>query len=312
MLLYTLVLRLYSFLNPTIYSTTEDTTALAELLLSGIGNFAWIHSILACLMCYVIGVLMSQLANKGRIFKKQNLYPGFFFVIFSSLVADFQVLSPALIASLLFVFFVQACMKIYRNHYSALDIFNVGLFAALATLIYVHFSILLVASFIGLLYFKSTSLKDILKLLFGALSAFIICISLCYYFDLFSFDFLNDLGRSKYLFSADYLTIERCSLILALGLFLIIGIISYDSYQKKKIIDARKKITFLYILLVFLLPIPLIFNSSDIYSFLGLCVIVSFFAGLAMDYYNNILFTETLHLALLVILFGFQFNLINL
>ena len=309
---YTVALRAYSFLNPNIFNISEDTTVFSRLLLNGIGNNPLIHSILACLLCYAIAALISYVANQGRIFQKQNLYPSFIFVLLSSLIADFQVLSPALIASLVLVFFIQACMKIYRKHNSTLNIFNVGFFASLAILIYTPFTILVLPAFFGLLYFKSIGLKDVLKLISGAMSVIVTCTAVYYFFDLFSFDFLDNLGRSKYIFASNYWTSERIALGATICVFFIIGLVCYDRFQKKKIIDARKKIGFIFLMVFFLLPVPFLFHSSDIYFLLGLCVIISFIAGLTFDYFKNVLFTETIHLLLLVILFGFQFNLINL
>lgn len=305
---YTIVIRLYSILHPSAYELSDQDTVLTNFIFNYLGQNAWVNTITSILLCYASALLLNHIVNKSRFFNRQTLYPAFFFVILCSFLKEFQTITPALVGILFFVLFLRASMKLYRNALNALQVFNVGFFAIVASLIYTPLCLLVLASLITIGYFMAVNPKDYLKLLLGMACGLSIAISLYYYFDLLSFSFLDDLGRSQFLFSSKEWSPDRMANLGIIVVILLIGIVNYDKFLKKKIIDARKKIAFLFIVLFFLILSPVLIKTTSIYYLQALSVIASLFLALLIDSRNNNVLAEFFHLTILILLFGFQFN----
>jgi len=293
-----------------VYLQKENDSVIATLLLNLFGDNPIVHSVLASLIICSVAIIIGRLSNKYRLFSRQNLYSAYFFVLLASFTSEIQVLSPALISLLFVTLFIRSCLNIYRYHLSGYEVFNIGVFASLAALIYPPFIILTVVALIAVLFFVGFNLKDVLKLIFGIISILIIAFSIFFFFELGDSNYLDHFGRSIYLFSSSYWNSDRIIYFAVIGLFSSLGIIGYYNFLKKKIIDARKKISFLYFILFFMFITPLFFVNTDIYYILGIAVITSFFIGLFLDGYRNNIGAEMIHLILLIALFSIQFNLL--
>ena len=309
---YTIIIRIHSFLHPEVYNVSEHDSSLARLIFSTIGTNSLLHSILSSAIVVTLALLLGIFSNKYRLFKRPSLYPSFFFVILVSITSEIQQLSPALISLLFLVLFLRSCLKIYRYHLSGSEVFNIGVFTVISALIYPPYTILIVIALVAVVFFIGFNIKDLLRLSFGVFSILIIVISMFFYFDILSLEHLISFGRSRYLFSVNYWIPERIIFAIIITSILGLGFLSYYNFLKKKIIDARKKITFLYIFVIFLLPVPFIFSGTDIYYLMGLCMVGAIFVALFLDGFINNIAAEFIHLSLLLILFGLQFNLFGI
>ncbi|MEE9374092.1 MAG: DUF6427 family protein [Saprospiraceae bacterium] len=309
---YTLIVRAHSLLYPKVYEVSSDDSILSRWILSMLGENALFHSILSALLIYCVAVIVANLSNKYRIFQKQNLYGAFFFVLLASLIAEVQMLTPALLGLLFFTLYLKSCMTIYRYHFKEFEIFNVGLFAMLAGLVYPPLMMLLFASLFVILFFEGVDTKAFLLLILGMVSTAIIVLSLFYFFDLYTFSDEGTLGLSKVITGKTYWVWDRIFYCGVVFFWVLFGLAKFYSFQKKKIIDARKRISFLALLTILLVIIPFFFIGSDIHFLLILSLMASFSIALYFDSLKNNIIVEMIHLLLIITLFGFQFNWINI
>lgn len=309
---YTFVLRVHSLLYPQLYQVTEDDSFLTQWIFSILGDNAFFHSILAALLVYIIAVIIGTLANRFRLFQRQNLFVSYFFVILASLINEVQVLSPVLIALVFFTLYLRSCLMIYRYHLSDFEIFNMGLFAMLAGLIYSPLLMLLFASLFVVLFFEGVNIKAFLLLLMGIAASAIIVYSVFYFFDLITSTGIQTLGLSKVISNLEYWTFDRMVYGGVILFSVIFGISRYYSFLKKKVIDARKRITFLFLTTILMMITPIFFIGADIHFLLILALMSSFFIAFYFDGKRNNFLVESIHMFLLIILFGFQFNIISI
>ena len=309
---YTFIVRAHSLIYPQLYEIGEDDSFLAKWIFSWLGENALLHSIISVLLVYAIAVIVAVLANKYRLFQRQNLFSAYFFVLLASLISEIQVLSPVLIALGFFTLYIRSCMMIYRNHLNVFEIFNMGLFALLSGMLYPPFMMLIIASFFVILFFEGFDVKAFLLLILGVLAMAIIIYSFFYFFDIpFSTD-TETLGMSRVLSDGSYWVFDRILYVSIVMLLMLFGLSSYYTFLKKKIIDARKRITFLFLITILMSVIPFLFVATDIYFLLVLALLGSLFIAFYLDGLRNNVLVETIHLILIIILFGFQFSFINI
>ena len=308
---YTFVLRLHSLMYPQLYIVTQDDSFFTNWIYSLLGENALVHSIVAALMVYAIAVIIGVLANKFRLFQRPNLYASYFFVLLASLISEVQMLSPVLLALLFFALYIRSCMMIYRYHLRDFEIFNMGLFAMMAGLLYSPFLMLLFASLFVVLFFEGVNIKSFLLLIMGMLATAIIIYSTFYFFDILATKEVETLGLSKIISDSSYWVFERVMYTAIILAFVIFGSSRYYSFLKKKIIDARKRITFLFLLTILMSITPIFFIGTDVHFLLILALLSSFFLAFFFDGRRNTILVEVIHFALLIVLFGFQFNIIT-
>ncbi|MDG2449203.1 MAG: hypothetical protein P8M34_06180, partial [Saprospiraceae bacterium] len=106
---YTFIVRAHSLIYPQLYEIGEDDSFLAKWIFSWLGENALLHSIISVLLVYAIAVIVAALANKYRLFQRQNLFSAYFFVLLASLISEIQVLSPVLIALGFFTLYIRSC-----------------------------------------------------------------------------------------------------------------------------------------------------------------------------------------------------------
>lgn len=306
---YTIAIRIHSLLHPQLYQTSESDTISAKFVLNLLGHSPIVHSIISLLLIYLCGVLIAQMANSYRIFQRQNLYPAYFFVILASLTSELQILSPALLAVVFFVLFISCSLMIYRKALTGTEIFNVGALAVLSALLYPPFTILILVAFFTVIFFIGIEIKSFLKVIMGSISILIISSSLFFYLGHSPFSNNSLFGFSDSLFLFEYWTFNRVALLVTNILISIIALLKFYGFLKKKVIDARKRISYIYLCLAALMLTPLLFINTDIYFILGLSVTSAVFIGLFLDSFRNSVPAELTQLILLVILFSIQFNL---
>ncbi|MDG2449338.1 MAG: DUF6427 family protein [Saprospiraceae bacterium] len=205
-------------------------------------------------------------------------------------------------------------MKTFKeqNHLNVFEIFNMGLFALLSGMLYPPFMMLIIASFFVILFFEGFDVKAFLLLILGVLAMAIIIYSFFYFFDIpFSTD-TETLGMSRVLSDGSYWVFDRILYVSIVMLLMLFGLSSYYTFLKKKIIDARKRITFLFLITILMSVIPFLFVATDIYFLLVLALLGSLFIAFYLDGLRNNVLVETIHLILIIILFGFQFSFINI
>ena len=180
---YTILLRIYSFVNPELYAVRHEDTILTRWLFSLIDH-ALVQSIVATLLIFVQALIINILSNNHRLHRLPTGLAGMVFVFLASSLKEFQVLSPALIALTFVLIAIFNVFNTYKRSNASPNIFNACFSSALATLIYPPYALVVLALFIGFAMLRNFSWKERIQFLVDFLVLFWIMGAVLFYFDL--------------------------------------------------------------------------------------------------------------------------------
>ena len=244
-----------------------------EMLLSQPGIFThavweWIAPdstwgfVLSTLLVVLQGIMINLLVSQYRIAREISLFPGLFFVLFSSAFTEFLYLSPLILANTFYIIVLYELFSTYRKYSAAGAIFNLGWWLAIGSLFYFSYFFLLVLGIIGLGMLRSFTFREQLTLLCGLLAPYIMTGTYYFVTDQFdsfwkvqmvdSFGFLDLHGTMNWII---YIKIAMISFLLGVLVF------SYNQYTKKKSIQQQKYIDVLFLGLIVAI-LPLLFQAN--------------------------------------------------
>ncbi|MDP2387716.1 MAG: DUF6427 family protein [Bacteroidota bacterium] len=136
------------------------------------------------LLCLITGAyLVSFLCIKQEITDKQNLIPGFVFILFSSLLTINSSLHPAIIANLFLIGSFHRIFSTYREELSLSAAFDSAFLLGIAALFYTPFSAFFIIPFIGLLILKPFKIKEWVLVIMGLILPFLLSLALLFLFN---------------------------------------------------------------------------------------------------------------------------------
>ena len=297
---YLLVLRLYSLVHPTAYEIGDHDSFLTKLVFESLIPSAMIQAIVALILVIVQANLVNFLVNRSRILSSQSALPGMFYALFTSVFIGFQQLTPALIGMIFLILAAISVFRVYKKNTATENIFNAAVYISVASFFYAPFAIAAVALFIEITILKSFKLKERLQFLCGLLILYWISGSAMFYlYCSFQFGFgnLQLAGSLNSLLSFNTFSIIALS---AVGFFILIGVLNYYNYMKKKSIGVRKKIDFFYWLLASSALCVFLFAGLDVQLFLFVILPISVFMAMSFLQIRNASLAELLHVFLVL------------
>jgi len=303
---YAILLRIYSLARPQAYVPTEADSVLSTWIFNAI-PYPLLQSIIAILLVFGQAITINVLINNHRLYKYPNTLAGMIYILLVSCIPQLQVLSPALIGATFIIISTFHLFNTYKLNAATTQIFNAALTACLAAFIYPPYALLIIAIFIGLSTMRNFSLIERLQFLIGYVSIVWIITALYFYLNQLSTDvfrFLNFPGVFKnfsYQLSAENIS--------ALGyvLLVVISLLNYYNYVKKKGIDARKKISFFYWVMVCALCAIFFYAGLDLQHFIYIAIPLAFFLSMSILLVKYVFVLEVIHLCLLVGILYFHF-----
>ncbi|GAA4337638.1 DUF6427 family protein [Flaviaesturariibacter amylovorans] len=258
-----LLLKLPLFSNPALVRTATDGPlfrSLAAWLQAGSPLYA---GILAFLAQFVGAVMINHVVNEYRMTTRQTFLPALSFLLITSLVPEWSLLSAPLLASLLLLGAFSLCLHLYAATKANGRIFNIGLLTGLAAFFYSPSLFFVALALICLMVLRPFRVNEVLMLLLGVLTP-------TYFYAVYLF--LTDAFSWKALVPVlDFSVIDRrasytllASIVLLLTPFLL-GSYYVQVNLRKMLIQARKNWSLLlfYLLLAFGMPF---FNNAGQYT----------------------------------------------
>ncbi len=140
LLLYALVLKFSFFLHPALPVQRHQDNYLYHFLLIALHSVFHDHalpfSILAFLVLFTQATLFNSICNYYKLLPKTNFLPGMSFILVTSLFADWNHFSAPLLVNSIMIWCWYRMIGLYNNPRPVTAIFNIGLLAGLATLLY--------------------------------------------------------------------------------------------------------------------------------------------------------------------------------
>ncbi len=300
---YTIVLRLYSLMQPTAYTVKEADSFIVKTLFAGLLSTPIVQAVVAIVLVYIQAVMVNQLTLNHRVYRRPSSLAGMTYVLLISSTKDFHLLTPALIAMTFVIITIYSVFGTYKKIHAVSAITNAALGAAMATLIYPPFVILIVALIIGLSIFRNFGLREKLQIIVTYLVCFWIIGVFLYFFNRLDWGFLTNIGfvgTAKEMFFGD--NTKTITLVLV-GVLLVFTLINNYNFKKKKEIEVRKKIDFLYWMMLSGLVPLLFFKDIDAQHFVFLMMPLSVFVGMSWMMIKSGILAEMLHLSCIALIY---------
>lgn len=247
LLFYAAALHLSAFILPEAIWEIPARGVLSTLVYQWLPPFSMWADITAILLVFVQAVILNVFFADNRITKEYTLFPGLFYILLSSFFPEFLYLSPLLMANTFYLLAYKELFATYRKPKAAKPIFNAGLWLGLASLFYFPFTFFLIWGFISLNVTRAFRIRERYMLLTGMLVPYILAGSAYFYWES-----LDAFIQLQFISNFSWLDLKETDgslfyiKLFALGLLVLVILLSYGSYSSRTTIDVQKKISLLY------------------------------------------------------------------
>jgi hypothetical protein len=292
---------LMGFISPDI--TPVDGAGKLYLLLFGwASNAPFLSAVVSAILVFIQALLMNWMVNTSRVNPERNWLVPLFYVLITSCIADFQFLSPPLVAATFFPIIYRLVFNIYKSSSITLITFDISLLLAIAALFYVPIIWLLPIGLLSILHLRSIKSREIVVFFLGAFVPGFIGWSTAVWFDQGAefrreqFRVLFEFWDFNLNFSLIYITqIGLITLLLLIVLF------SYNTYYFKRLIQVQKYNNIFYWLIFAVTISILLRNQPQVEHLLLAGTAISTFLALTFQSMRNKSIAEVLFFALIVV-----------
>jgi hypothetical protein len=269
LLIFGLLIKLPIFLYPKEVVATENDGRLYHALLEGInpaGNGALLASVIAFILLYVQALMINYLVNEYRMTTRQTYLPAMAYLMITSLLPEWSVLSAALVSNLFIILIFTTLFRLYNQTGVNSKIFNVGLLAGLTSFIFFSSLLFALAIILGLMILRAFRLNEFFLLLMGAATP--------YYFYA-AYLFLTDRFVAADFFPEVYLQVPQLQRslwlvgsTLLLAIPFLIGGYFIQAQLRKMLIQARKNWSILLLFLLLAFGVPFVNSTSSFHTWI--------------------------------------------
>lgn len=267
LLVYALVLKFSIFLHPILPILHKEDNYLYRFILGAINSLfnqsAVPYSVLTFLLLFTQATLFNSICNFHRLFPKPNYLPGMAYILVTSLLPDWNHFSAPLLINSILIWSLYRMIALYNTQRPISAIFNIGLLAGLATMLYIPAVAFLVLVLFALIIMRPFRIQEWLIGLLGFTAP--------YYFLLFFLYFTSQLNWKNVLPSIT-LTFPALpnSVWTTLGLVLlvvpfIVGGYFVQNNLNKMLIHVRKTWSLILMFLI-VAVIVIMINKANSYE----------------------------------------------
>ncbi len=281
--------------------TIESSGIFSDWIFSKLAGNTLLSNIIAIVLLWLHSFMINAIALKHRLQNELTLFPGLFYILLSSLLPDFLYLSPVLLGNTFFIIALGQILECYKKNSVADRIFIIGFWLGIAGLFYFSFNLLIFLAIVGLSSLRAFRIKEVLQVLFGLLSVFILVGTYYFWFGEFEIfwkkQFSDNLTFWDFENTGSYLLWIKGGIIAFL---VVISALISGSFMSKKVMQVQKKITVLFRSLI-VISFTILFQAGmSIEHLLMFMLPLSFFASFFFSNMKRAV-AESLHL---IILFG--------
>ena len=179
---YGIILRINALWFPKKYTLSYNSITF-ENAFGWIYGHAILETMLAILLLFLQAVMINRLIINNRMSRTATLVPGLFYITLCSLSTPLLRLSPALIAMTFVILALGELYKIYIRKPFPKTLFNYGLWAAIAWLIYPPLFILTPLGIIAMQVLRGIKFKELLQMLGGVFTGMFLVGTYFFYTD---------------------------------------------------------------------------------------------------------------------------------
>lgn len=146
----------------------NTATPLCSLYLNLFGNNYLVNLIGSLVLVILIGILVNQLIIINEFSGKTTMLGMFYFVILSTSMASYVVMSPFLWVSFFLMLMLNELFKLPKGERSIPLVFNASLYLGIASLFYYPSLVLIVVIWVSLIIFRTSSWREYVIVIIGA------------------------------------------------------------------------------------------------------------------------------------------------
>jgi hypothetical protein len=168
LLIFGILIKMPIFLHPYLPTTNSTNGILYDAILQYLSASSIVFfPLLAFLLIFIQSILITRVINNNRLMAKPNWFPGMAYMLITSLVPEWSLLSAPLIVNTILLFILSSFFKIYNKADAKGVIFNIGLALGLAVLIFSPAITFLIWIMMGLMLMRPFKLNEWMLLIIG-------------------------------------------------------------------------------------------------------------------------------------------------
>jgi hypothetical protein len=236
---------------------------------------------------------LNYILNDARMFSKTAFTAAMSYLLLTALFPAWNNLTPALISNSLLIWLLQRFMKLYNTPNPRASIFNTGLIASCAVLLYHPAVIMIMLAFFALAVLRAFKINEWLVLLMGLITPF---------YCLFSILFLNDgLKNALYFLPKFHIhsldnadKIVKLTTSITATVLILAGFFAWQQNITRMIIHVRKNWSVILVMMLFLTMVVFFVKDLQFDVFLLAMVPASIFVSCIFLYPKQSLFPAIL------------------
>ena len=216
--------------------------------------------ILAFVLIYVLALSITNIVNEYRMTTRQTFLPGMSFMLITSLVPEWNLLSAPLVATGFIFWAFSKLLELYNAPAANSKIYNIGLLLGIASFFFFPSLAMAVCMIVGLMVLRPFRLNEIFLFLTGILTPYYFYAIYLFLTDGFYWKELIPLLKVDLPLIKNNIWLAGSAALL--GIPFLLGGFYVQAHLRKMLIQARKNwsIVLVYLLLAFAVPF---INSPD-------------------------------------------------
>ena len=225
LLFYLGIVRASTFVHPPTVMP-KMPSILAQWLFLEINPLGFWGMVASFLLVFIQGIFINLTISRYRVASELSLLPGLFYCLVASMLPEFMMLSPILLANTFLILAMYYLFDVYKNNQVAARVFDVGLWIGVASLFYFPYILFVFWGIIGLGLLRGMRPKELLMFLIGITAPFILFAVFLYWNDSFIYfkkhfaDNWGFLTLSTVVHSSAYLKIGGVLFLLMVSLLM--------------------------------------------------------------------------------------------
>ena len=255
-------------------------------------------TIIHILVLFIQAAFINRMIIENRLHRDIMLYPGVFFILFSSLLPAHWNFSHIHIANFFIIWGIFELFHIYKTTNPAVHIFNASFLVGIASLFCSPMIFFLFLLFIGITNLKKMELVHPIQIAVGGGVPWFLYIT----YKVWKGNegeiidaFLPHFGTTFFSFKGGTMNTVFLILFALVTFFLFL---SYNEVRKKKHIQAQKKVDILYLSLI--TSILVMVFHGDPGGLIFMMPFIGIFVGLLVSHITNTSISEMIHLFLFI------------
>lgn len=307
--LYALLLYSHLLILPMAKQPPVPSGVLGEWVMHHVATWGSWSKLLAYLHIVVQALLVNYIVNRYKMQPDPTYLPAVGYILVMGFFHYTSGLNPVLLANTFFIIAVWELFKTYRANKSADNIFNVGFWLSVGSLCYLPVGVFLLLGIVGMFMLRSSNFKDYLILFIGFLIPYFLVGTGFFLTDAFpeflQRQFHNNIGIKDFLTRRDFFDYLKP----AITILAIIGFaVASGNLNTRTSAQAQKNYTLLYwILIISIFSITFQLGITTEHLLL-VAMPLGILSAAALTRIKNITAAELTHLAILMVILGYQYR----